>query len=310
MKRNTFIILCTGLLLFFGQIQVTYATDQTGAIALREQTQSLLEQIKDLKSLIARLILQKEILAESYLVIDMSNGSVILEKNANQEYSIASITKLMNAVVVRENLDNAKSITLTREMLKPEGQSPSLFLNSNVTVKNLLKASLIQSVNDAAQSLSYVIGNEKFLGLMNQKANELGMVNTRFFDVHGLDPKNHSTAKDLAKLLEYVDKNHPELWEITKNDDFWLPDVTGKLLKFKNMNNFYALPEFIGGKTGYLPQAKQTLASMFNLEEKPVAIVLLRSKNRQTDTVKIIDWIKNGNVLNSQKLLSTALLTR
>ncbi|MDD4201724.1 MAG: hypothetical protein PHU39_03060, partial [Candidatus Pacebacteria bacterium] len=103
---------------------------------------------------------------------------------------------------------------------------------------------------------------------------------------------NRSTSKDLVKLLLYIHKNHPEILEIGKDDNFWLPDNTGRMLKFKNVNNFYNIPEFIGGKTGYLPEAKQTLASLFDVKEKPIAIVLLYSENRQTDTLKILNWLK------------------
>ena len=293
MKHKIYLILFTALFLLSCQPQVTYAVSQTTTIELQQQIQIIKDKIKYLQSLIAGLQFQNEILAESYLVMDISNNSIILEKNAGQMRPIASITKLMNAVIVSENVSDSQTIILTEEMLKPQGYSPALFLNSSVTVENLLKASLIQSTNDAAQALSYSIGNEKFLGLMNEKAQVLDMQNTQFYDASGLNPNNHSTAEDLAKLLIYVNKNHPGLLEITKNNDFWLPDPTGRMLKFKNVNNFYEFPGFVGGKTGYLPEAQQSLVSLFKVNEKPVAVILLRSKNRQTDTIKIINWIKS-----------------
>jgi D-alanyl-D-alanine carboxypeptidase len=156
-----------------------------------------------------------------------------------------------------------------------------------------LQASLIQSTNDAAESLSYFIGREKFLALMNQKAKEIGMVRTFFADVHGLDKQNLSTARDMAKLLTYIRKNNPEILEATKNNNFWLPDAQGKLLRFMNLNNFYGLPEFAGGKSGYSPEARQTFAGIFNIDNKPIAIVLLRSTDFQSDTFKIIERLKN-----------------
>jgi len=96
----------------------------------------------------------------------------------------------------------------------------------------------------------------------------------------------------LVKLLSYIQKNHPDILEMTKENDFWLPDITGNLLKFQNVNNFYPLPEFIGGKTGYLPEAKQTLASIFNVNGKQIAIILLYSGNRQADAFSIIKQIR------------------
>ena len=124
-------------------------------------------------------------------------------------------------------------------MLKPQGYSPSLYLGLSVSAENLLKAILIQSTNDAAEALSYFIGKEEFLALMNQKAKELNMINTVFYDPHGLNPANRSTAQDLIKLLTYIYKNHPEILDISRNNNFWLPDSTGKLLKFRNLNAFY-----------------------------------------------------------------------
>lgn len=271
----------------------SYATDVSNTDT-NQQIKVLLAKIEYLQNLIKNLLLEKSILAESYLVMDIADNSIISKKNTNQAHSIASLTKLMNAVIAIENSDLNKTITLNSDMLKPQGYSPSLFLNLTVSLKNLLQASLIQSTNDASEALSYDLGNQTFLSLMNQKAKELGMDNTHFSDVHGLSPQNRSSASDMAKLVTYIYKNHPQILEITKDNDFWLPDQTGKLLKFKNLNNFSHLSEFIGGKTGYLPEAKQSLASLFNLNGKNVAIILLRSKNRQADASRIVDLVKNN----------------
>jgi len=297
MKHAIFLIVPIVLVFLFGSVMPLYADDQV-MVVQQQQIQALQEEIKRLRALIATLKTQPQpqsrpqVLSESYLVMDILNNSVVLEKNAGQTYPIASVTKLMNAVVALENADINQTIVLTNDMLSPQGYSPSLFLNLQVSIKNLLRASLTQSVNDAAQAISYTVGNQKFLELMNQKARDLGMNNTYYYDVHGLNPKNHSTSADLAKLLTYVYNNHPEILAITKDNDFWLPDPTGRLLKFKNVNNFSQSPDFIGGKTGYLPEAKESFASLFKVNGKVMAIVLLRSPNRQKDTLKIIDWVK------------------
>lgn len=294
MKQGIF-ILFSGLVLIFlflgiGEINASFDAERMNLI---QKIQILIEKISSLQKLILKLQLQKEVKAKSYLVIDISNNSIILEKNINQPYPIASITKVMAALIAFENIELNQTITLTQEMLKPEGYSPSLFLGLNVSAKNLLKAALVQSTNDAAEALSYFLERGKFLNLMNQKAKELEMNSTLFYDAHGLSPSNLSTASDIAKLLKYIYQNHPEILSITKDNDFWLPDRTGRLLKFKNLNNFYQNSEFIGGKSGYLPEAKQTFAGLFNLNGKPIAIILLYSQNRQTDTLKIFDSVRS-----------------
>ncbi len=295
MQYKIFFILFGILLLvfLFSGVKKVEASVQAEKDRLIQQIQVLQQKIQHLQALILSLQSQQEITAASYLAVNLSHNSVVLEKNANQPYPTASIAKLISAVVAFENIDTDQTITLTEKMLEPLGYSPSLFLGLNVSAKNLLQASLIQSTNDASESLTYFLGKEKFLNLMNQKAKELDMTNTVFFDAHGLNPANRSTATDIAKLLTYIHKNHTEILSITKDNNFWLPDPTGRLLKFQNVNNFYDLPEFIGGKTGYLPEAKQTLASLFNVNEEPVAIILLYSSNRRSDTFKIINQLKN-----------------
>ncbi|MBX4200761.1 serine hydrolase [Candidatus Parcubacteria bacterium] len=294
MIKNTFFIILLAICVLSAPMRAALAVNKPSDQPVQEKIQAILAQIKYLQGLMADLQLQEGTVSDSYVVMDLSNGSLLSSKNPNQAFPLASITKLMNAVVALENVDTNQTVTLTSDMLKPEGYSPSLFENLTVSVNNLLRASLIQSVNDAAESISYTVGNPKFLSLMNQKAKELGMDNTVFYDVHGLNVENHSTASDLSKLISYIYNRHPEILTITKDNNFWLPDPTGKLLKFQNLNNFYNSPEFVGGKTGYLVEAKQAFASVFNLKGKPIAIVLLHSISRQKDTVKIIDWVKNN----------------
>ncbi len=259
---------------------------------LEQQILVLQTKIKQLQLLLADMVLQEQTSAGSYIAVDVLDGSVISAKNSVGKFPIASITKLMTAAVIVENTDLSQTVTLTEDMLRPEGYSPSLFLGATVTVKDLLCAMLIQSTNDAAQALAYAAGHETFIEKMNQKAGDLGMVDTHFEDAHGLGLQNRSTAADLAKLITYIYQNHPELFSTTKDNNFWLPDSDGRLLKFQNLNVFYKNPDFIGGKTGYLIEARQSIASVFTVKGRPVAIMLLYSEHRQADILKIIEFLK------------------
>jgi len=294
MKYKIFLIFLISFFLFSPLgLNEARALNKKDLEQLLRQIEILKQEILLLQTLYSNFQLREEIDSPSYLAVNISDNSVILEKNPNQAYPIASVTKLMTAVIVIENIDLERKITLTEEMLQPFGYSPALFSGLNISAEKLLKASLIQSVNDAAESLSYFLGKKNFLALMNQKAQRLEMKNTIFFDPHGLNPDNRSSAEDLVKLLSYIYTNHPEILAITRNNNFWLPDPQGDLLKFRNLNNFYPLSAFIGGKTGYLVEAGQTLASIFNINEKPIAIVILYSQNHQADTFTIIRKIKN-----------------
>ncbi len=267
------------------------AQAQPDRTLLLQQIEILKHEIEVFKSLLLNLNLRQQPGAAAFSAVRLSDSKILLEKNSNQPYPIASVTKLMNAVIVSENITRGQTITLTGDMLKPLGQSPTLFTGLNISVENLLKAALIQSSNDAAEALTFFVSKQNFLALMNQKAKDLGMQNTVFADPHGLSSANRSTASDLVKLMSYIYNQRPEILQTTKNNDFWLPDATGRQLKFQNVNNFYPLSEFIGGKTGYLIEAKQTLASVFNINGEPTAIILLYSDNRQADAFAILNQL-------------------
>lgn len=292
MKAKIFLVLI--VLLF---LPLAAKAEEASQEQMIQRVEILKQEIGLLRSLLINIRAAKqgaEITAQSYLAVNLTDNSVLLKKNPNSLYPPASVTKLMTATIATEEISLERKITLTEEMLQPYGYSPSLYKGLSVTAENLIKASLIQSVNDAAEALSHFTGKENFVALMNKKAEELGMTNTIFYDAHGLNPANRSTAQDLVKLLTYIHKEHPELLSISRDNDFWLPDQTGRLLKFRNMNDFYHFSSFIGGKTGYLPEAKKTFASIFNVEDKKIAIVLLYSDNRQADVFAIIKKLQQS----------------
>jgi len=276
------------LIIFSISILIFAPRAEAVTVSSAQQIEILQQEISVLQSLISNYNLYQNPTAGAYVAVDLSNNSVLLQKNADKQFSIASVTKLMNAVVSVENISMDQQITLTEEMLLPMGQTPVLYLGLKITANDLLKATIIQSSNDSAEALSYFLGKENFIGLMNKKAKELGMSNTVYYDTNGLNLNNKSTASDLAKLISYVYKNHPQILEISRINDFWLPDQEGNMMKFENGNNFYYLGEFIGGKGGFLTEAKQTFDSVFNVSGRPIAVAVLYSDNRVADIFSIL----------------------
>ena len=237
--------------------------------------------------------------ANAFGVMNLATDEILLIKNQKKVYPIASVTKLMNAVVSAENGNLINPVVLTPLILKPLGWSPSLFSYARVKGSDLLMAALIQSSNDAANALSKTIPQNKgtLVSLMNKKAKLLGMTSTRYLDVYGLDKRNVSNVKDLLVLARYMYKNQLTILNITKENYFWLPDNKGILRKFKNVNIFSTSSALVGGKTGYTSEAKHTFVGVFNVKNTPFAIVLLRDQNRkdlEKDTTTILSWLENN----------------
>ena len=203
----------------------------------------------------------------AYLVADLDTGEIISEKNPNAKLPIASLTKLMTSTVVFENVDLEKSITIDKSMLDPYGFSPYLVAGKDFNLAQLLYPMLVESSNDAAQAASCFMGNGTTIKMMNEKARALNMNSTNYVDAHGLDPKNTSTVSDLFYLARYISKNHAKLLEVTKGNAV---DGIGAnpYSKMKNKNLVYDVPNFIGGKTGYIPESNYNGLFIFNL---PVA---------------------------------------
>ena len=286
MKQKIILALLVFVILSFAQ------NIQALPIPRAQQAEILQQEIVTLQALARNYNLYEAPGAGAYIAVDITSGNVLLQKNVDMEFSMASVTKLMNAVISVENIDMEKKITLTEEILLAQGQTPTLYSGLRITAKDLLRIAVTQSSNDSAEALAYFLGKNEFIRLMNQKAKELGMSRTFYRDTNGLSLENKSTATDLAKLVSYVYKNHPEILEISKDNNFWLPDQTGRMLKFKNENSFYYLNNFVGGKAGYLPEAKNTFNSVFNVNGKPVAIAILYSTNQMADIFSILRKIK------------------
>jgi len=227
--------------------------------------------------------------ASSILVFNNESGAVF-DKNADQLRPIASLTKLITALVAKDIYDNSQIIEIDKKTVDQEGLS-DFKIGDKVSVKNLISQMLIESSNDAAYALTLPITEKAFVDLMNLKAKEIGLRNTRFFNVTGLDPDNPrgfyniSTANDLATLANYILKNQPEIFQITANRDFAEQSTNELLIDY---------PEIVGGKTGTTPAAGECFLVVMQKPNKQdyYVNVLLNSKDRFSDMRKIIEILR------------------
>ena len=222
------------------------------------------------------------------LVLDVREGVVLYERAANTPRPIASLTKLMTALVILESgaaLDEALVITHEdRDRLK--GSHSRIGFGGVFTRGDLLRAALGASDNRAASALArhYPGGRAQFIAAMNAKAQALDMTGTRFADASGLAAGNVSTARDLLKLLEAA-RSQPLIHRFTTSGEFQVTDLArGRVIEFVNTNRLVRQErwEIALSKTGYTADAGNCLVMRVTVAGRPLSIVLLNSWGRHT----------------------------
>jgi D-alanyl-D-alanine carboxypeptidase len=142
----------------------------------------------------------------SYLVADLDSGKVLLSQNINQQLPIASITKLMTAIVADETLGLDTRTTITKDAINTYGTQGELRKGETYSVLELFYPLLLESSNDAAEALAYTKNRTSFITNMNGKAKSIGLLNTNFDDASGLSSNNISTVTDLFRLTQYISR--------------------------------------------------------------------------------------------------------
>ncbi len=250
-----------------------------------------------------------KITAASYLVADLDSGAIIREKNKNKAMPIASLSKLMTALVSLEEINQTETVKISGKAVSTYGAGGSLRKNEGMTVENLLYPLLLESSNDAAIAFAEYLGEEKFIGLMNDTAFSVGLVNTVFTDSSGISPKNVSTAEDLFRLVQYIYRSKNQIFEITQKQEFALNGKDGKITHIWHNNNALARNKkyYLGGKNGYTSEAGKTLVALFSLPiaesgKRNIAIILLDSVNNEYDAFSIANWL-NADVVYSEDFI-------
>jgi serine-type D-Ala-D-Ala endopeptidase (penicillin-binding protein 7) len=241
--------------------------------------------------------------SSSALVLDAETGEVVLDKNADAVTPIASITKLMTAIVVLDRgLDLEQRIVISREDHDSLKGTRSRLRPGNILTRGeLLMLALMASENRAAAALArtYPGGLEPFIAAMNAKAAALGMKESRFVDGTGLSPLNVSSARDLVKLVRAAHE-YPLIREYSTKDRASVRVSTkGRPLNFANTNGLVRAHHWDVGlsKTGYISEAGRCLVMRVRLASKDLIVVLLDSWGRQSrigDANRIKKWLESS----------------
>ena len=232
--------------------------------------------------------------AKGVILMDMDSGRVMYAKDAHYVQSVASISKIMTAIVAIENADVEKDVTIGDEVLKAYGSGIYVKSGEKIKLEDLIYGLMLRSGNDAALAIAYATSGStsSFVKLMNEKANDLGMSDTVFNNPSGLDEKeekgNFSSAYDMALLMSYAMKNK-EFKKITgtlkhvvktnKNTYVW-----------HNKNKLLRTYEYTtGGKTGFTKKAKRTLVTSAGKDGLNLVVVTINDGSDWSDHKKLYE---------------------
>ncbi len=254
--------------------------------------------------------------AGSSVAIDVDTGTIIHYDDGRKRTQIASLTKMMTAVLAVENIkDLNEDVVITKEALNMVGTvvgcPTSVFCNGNrmyvgekVRAMDLLKVMLMNSANDSATALGIHIAGtpEKFVEMMNKKAKDLGLKDTNFctpsgLEIDGKEDQCYSSAYDIARIAAYSLK-YDVIWDIMKIPEGKFYSTDGKYVhELKNTDMLLnTLPNCIGGKTGFTPLAGKSL--MLGTEDPTgkhkVIAVLLNDEQRWDDMRTLVGWVFNN----------------
>jgi len=229
------------------------------------------------------------------ILIEQTTGRVIFEKCADEELYIASITKILTAVVAIENGDLDDWVEITRDDIYQVGSSLYLIEGDRMQLSDLLHGLMLRSGNDAAWAIARHIGGdvETFVMMMNEKARELGMNNSSFQNPSGLDETtyNLSTAHDMALAQRHA-MNNPIYREISYQSVHRATSEQGKIFTWKNkhrlVNGRYEYA--ISGKTGFTERAKRTLVTSANNDDLELIAVTIIGGNDWNDHVAMFEY--------------------
>lgn len=249
------------------------------------------------------LIEEPEIMAKAAIILnfrpDNQKENILYQKNINQVLPMASLTKIMTAIIALENFDLEEIIKVSTNSVTIIGNNGGLIRGEELKVKNLLYIMLMESSNDAAMALASDnprLAYEEFINLMNSQAKELGLENTNFSDPVGLSIDNRSTALEIAKLTEYA-FNFPLILEILKTSTTTIFSVDKRFIhSLTNTNKLLGkIPQIIGGKTGFTEEAGGCMLTVLNISNNNYLItVVLGSSERENDTEKLINWAEEA----------------
>ena len=267
--------------------------------------------------LIGTLNANPNINARTAILMDYNSDEILFENDPDAQIYPASMTKIMTSIIAFDLLKNNK-ISLDDMFVVSENawrlsqsgySSMFIMINDQVSVEDLLKGIIVASGNDACVALAEGIAGseENFAEMMNEKAEEIGMLSSNFTNSSGInDPDNISTVRDIAIMSKYLIQNYPAYYELFKEKTFTWDRTGGDPIKQGNRNPLlYKNVGVDGVKTGYLAVEKYSLASSMKKKDRRLIAVAsgFPTKNlRSSESLKLLNWgFRNTNTFEISK---------
>ena len=233
-----------------------------------------------------------EVTAQAYVIMDAKSGQILQGRSPHKKLPPASTTKVMTALLALEYLPMDYPVPVSRRSVNVSPSKAGLTLGATYAARDLIKACLVASSNDAAVALAEAVsGTEpKFAVLMNEKAAKLGMSNTKFVNASGLTDKKkkqYTTAYDLARLMRHAikDKRIDEMMGVV---DFSIRGSDGKVLPLRAHNKMlWKKPKFVKGKTGWTYASKHTFVGTNYRSSKSMTFAILASQKPWADIERL-----------------------
>jgi len=236
--------------------------------------------------------------ANNAVLIEETTGRILFEKQAHERKPVASITKVMTAIIAIEQGELNEMVKASQKAIHTEGSSIYLQKDEKMSLEDLLYGLMLRSGNDAAVAIAEHIGGseEGFVYLMNEKAKYLGMTNSSFKNPHGLDEEGHySSAYDIAILMKYAMENET-FKKISGTEDFLSDNRTYKWRnKNKLLTQYYE--HCTGGKTGFTKKAGRTLVTTASDKKLSLIAVTLNGPDDWNDHTALFEYGFNEHEL-------------
>ncbi len=234
--------------------------------------------------------------ANSALIYHVESGTELFAKNPDLRVPIASLTKVMSALVAQDAFAPDDIVTVSSGSVRVDGQKQTLYAGERLRVQDLVSMMLVESSNDAAYALAAYAKQENvdFVALMNTKAWVLGMRDCMFTDPAGLDDAAYCTARDLVRLARAALRNAPQIWPVMASPAIMVHSVDGTIShEVKTTDELLGtVPGIIGAKTGNTDGALGCLLLVVQSPDKRDTLIsiVLGSRQRFADSAALVSW--------------------